>query len=592
VTAIAPTFRLLDGLTGWDPRPDGLDGVTIVDGALTLDDLPGAGNAPKDRLPDLLAWDCHECTWWVGGPFGLRKLGPCDVEFVAWGTDRPVLALAAGDGVVVTLLAHGMGIVEIRNARTANLVGEARIAGAVGVAITGDSVVVVSRGGRLTFLDRSGLVCRVVDTCLPADRALPRSTAPGLRSGPSGFCLPHRGCFDWLGQAVTSIADEPPIHLAASGTYRSAALDSGLAGCQWHRVRIDAELPPETEVRVAVATTDGSPEGHEPHPTDWVEVGEGVLDTMLTTSPGRWAFVRVELRGDGRRTPTVHRIRLDLPRHSGLDDLPAIYSEDPRARDFTERFLGVFDAWLEQVDDTIARRDALLDADALPDDALGWLASLIGIGFEAEMPPQRRRALLAAAPDLHRRRGTPSGLLDTLRVALGVSASLEERGTHRPWGAVGSARLGGMRLFGRSTARVHLGTSRLGRARLVSGGDPDLDAVRANASRVVVNLPAVDDAGRRVDTALVSRVVRSQSPAHVATTVAVARGTTGFVTGLARVGVDTTLSRPAPAVVGRMGVGRHGVVASGRARGLALVGRQTVSTIVNPRHPTEGTPCP
>ena len=260
--------------------------------------------------------------------------------------------------------------------------------------------------------------------------------------------------------------------------------------------------------------------------------------------------------------------------------------------DFTERFLGVFDAWLEQVDDTIARRDALLDADALPNDALGWLASLIGIGFEAEMPPQRRRALLAAAPDLHRRRGTPSGLLDTLRVALGVSAWLEERGTHRPWGAVGSARLGGVRLFGRSTARVHLGTSRLGRARLVSGGDPDLDAVRADASRVIVNLPSVDDAGRRVDTALVSRVVRSQSPAHIATTVAVARGATGFVTGLARVGVDTTLSRPAPAVVGRMGVGRHGVVASGRARGLALLGRQTVSTIVNPRHPSEGTPCP
>ncbi len=208
------------------------------------------------------------------------------------------------------------------------------------------------------------------------------------------------------------------------------------------------------------------------------------------------------------------------------------------------------------------------------------------------MPPQRRRGLLAAAPDLHRRRGTPSGLLDTLRVALGVSAWLEERGAHRPWGAVGSARVGGMRLFGRSTARVRLGTSRLGRARLVSGGDPDLDAVRANASRVIVNLPPADDAGRRVDIALVSRVVRSQSPAHIATTVAVARGTTGFVTGLARVGVDTTLSRPAPAVVGRMGVGRHGVVASGRARGLALVGRQTVSTIVNPRHPSEGTPCP
>jgi hypothetical protein len=178
-----------------------------------------------------------------------------------------------------------------------------------------------------------------------------------------------------------------------------------------------------------------------------------------------------------------------------------------------------------------------------------------------------------------------------LRIALGVSASLEERGASRPWGSVGSAHLGAVRLFGRSTARVHLGTSRLGRARLVSGGDPDLDAVRADAHRVVVNVPAVDDAGRRVDVALVNRVVRSQSPAHIATTVAVARSGSGFVAGLARVGVDTTPLRPVPAVVGRIGIGRQGVVASGRARGLALVGRLTASTLVNPRHPTEGTPC-
>ena len=447
-------------------------------------------------------------------------------------------------------------------------------------------------GGRLTFLDRSGLVCTVVETCRPADRALPREEVLGLTSGMSGFCLPRRGCFDWSGQAVAPLADEPPIHLAKSGVYRSGALDSGIAGCRWHRVRIDAEIPPGTDVRVAVATTDGSPEGHEPHPSDWFDVGAGVLDTMLRTPPGRWLYARVELRGDSRRSPLVHRIRLDLPRHSGLDDLPAIFSEDPRAGDFTERFLGVFDAWLEQVDDTLARRDALLDADSLPDDALGWLASLIGIGFEAEMPPRRRRALLAAAPDLHRRRGTPSGLLDTLRLALGVTASIEERGTQRPWGAVGSAHLGGVRLFGRSTRGCTSGR----RASATRGWCLAVTQISTpcagNAHRVVVNVPAVDDAGRRVDAGLVSRVVRSQSPAHIATTVAIARSGTGFVAGLARVGVDTTLTTPEPAVVGRFGVGRHAVVASGRARGLALAGHQTAPAIVSPRHRTERTPCP
>jgi phage tail-like protein len=268
-----------------------------------------------------------------------------------------------------------------------------------------------------------------------------------------------------------------------------------------------------------------------------------------------------------------------------VDDLPAVFSEDPRGRDFTERFVGLFDAWLEDVDDVLDRRAALLDPAALPDDALGWLGGLIGLGFEAEMPVARRRQLLAAAPDLYRRRGTPRGLLDTVRIALGVSATVEEPARQRPWGAVGSSRLGAVRLFGRSDARFRLGTSRLGRAPMVAQGDPDLDALRAGTHRVRVHLPPVTDDGAPVDAPLVARVVRSQAPAHLATTVA-PPSSTGFAAGLARVGVDTVLTLPDPAVLGRParddGPGgstaartvlrRHGVVAPSRRKPPQLVG--------------------
>ncbi len=299
------------------------------------------------------------------------------------------------------------------------------------------------------------------------------------------------------------------------------------------------------------------------------------------------------MTGDGQRGPTVHQVRLDLPRRTGLDDLPAVYAEDPRARDFTERFVGLFDAWLEEVDDVLDRRAALLDAAALPDDALGWLAGLIGLGFEAEMPVERRRRLVAAAPDLYRRRGTPAGLLDTLRIALGVRATVDELGGDRPWGAVGTARLGGVRLFGRSTARVRLGTSRLGEARLVGGGDPDLDAVRAGAHRIRVHLPPLTEDGRPVDVALTERVVRSQTPAPLA--ISLSRPRLGYLTGLVRLGIDTVVTSPAPAVIGATGpgrpvLGRSSVVARGPRRRLPpAVGRLVVTTSHATDHRTE---CP
>lgn len=259
----------------------------------------------------------------------------------------------------------------------------------------------------------------------------------------------------------------------------------------------------------------------------------------------------------------MYQVRLDLPRATSLEFLPAAYAEDPTARDFTERFLSIFDAQLESIDEVLARRAALLDADSLPDDALGWLAGLLGTGFEAEMPVSRRRALLRAAPDLFRRRGTRSGVVDTVQIALGVACSIEELGVARPWGAIGTARLGSVRLYGSSTARFRLGTSRLGRSRMESDGNPDHDAILSGAHRIRVHVPAGTNAE------LVRRVVRSQIPANVVADVEVA--TAGFTTTSLRLGIDTVLLAPDPAVVGAVSLGRRGVVGAGRAGTAELV---------------------
>jgi phage tail-like protein len=587
----ADVFRLLDGRTGWDAQPeDGLIGIVIDDGSMRLAPTPSVGRE-SDMLPDLLAWSCEDCTWWLGGRFGLRRLGPCNESFVPGWVRRPVAAVAAGRGLVVVLLRTGRGTIQILDAATGYVHGEADVAGTVAVALVGDEVLASDRIGRITHLDLSGLICRTENLCLPVQVALPRPVVEGVTAGPDGFCLPARGCFDWDGRPTGIVEPDPRANLVTSGEYLSLPLDSGIPGCRWHRLRLDAEVPAGTTLRVAVATTDGSPVDHRPHPNDWIETDSGTTDVMLRTPPGRWAYLRVRMSGDGQHGPVLHQVRLDLPRRTGLDQLPAVYSEDPRARDFSERFIGLFDAWLDEIDDVLDRRADLFDAAALPDDALGWLAGLIGLGFEPEMSVNRRRMLLAAAPELYRRRGTPSGLLDTLRIAIGISGVVEELGSHRPWGAVGTARLGEVRLFGRSTARVRLGSSRLGRARMIADGDPDLDAVRAGAHRIRVHVPPLTDDGERLDVALVTRVVRSQTPAHLATAVAASRP--GFVTGRVRLGVDTVLTAPQPAVLTRtgprrVGLGRTGVVARGRRRGLsALVGQQVAASNRSTAHGTE-----
>ncbi len=577
MSGVAPTFRLLDARVGWDPRPgDGLAGVDLDTGALRVTPPAAPLATPGTRL---LARS-YDGTWWLAGRRGLRRLGPCDDAFCAWASRRRIIDLAVRGRRVAVVLADGR--VEALDIATGRTVAAAHVPRATRADLDRcGGLLVTTADGRRVWLDPSGLPCRADPPCRPGDpippTPEPRPWPVDIHADEHGFTLGDRGSFDWRGHRATG----PLVKVAdpeVRGQYLSAPLDSGIPGCRWHRIRIDADLPEGTRLEVAFATTDGPVDGRtppqatadqddfpagDPHPLDWVEVLPGALDSTLRTPPGRTGYLRLRLVARGSTTPVVHQVRLDLPRATSLARLPAAYSDDPDARDFTERFLSVADAQVEEMDEVLARRSALLDADALPDDALGWLAGLLGTGFETQMSVANRRALLRAAPDLFRRRGTPGGLVDTLAVALGVTCTVEELGTTRPWGALGRAHLGSVRLFSRSTTRVRLDTSRLGSARLEGRGAPDLDAVLAGAYRIRVHVPAGTDTG------LVEKVVRSQIPAHVVCSVEAAAA--GLAATTMRLGIDTTLLPPAAAVVGDLSLGRRGVVRAGRAAGTPLV---------------------
>src|SRR5262249_7687676 len=144
------------------------------------------------------------------------------------------------------------------------------------------------------------------------------------------------------------------------------------------------------------------------------------------------------------------------------ESLPPVYRETPEAEDFTERFLSLFDATIGDLDRAIERGPALLDIDGVPDELLAWLGAFLDIVLDPAWDPVRRRAILHAAPDLYRRRGTVAGLIETIRLVTGATPLIEEFPLERAWGAIGrETRLGAVRLFGRAHTRFRLDASRL-----------------------------------------------------------------------------------------------------------------------------------
>lgn len=434
-----------------------------------------------------------------------------------------------------------------------------------------------------------------------------------------GFCITQCGpegtrvplCFGWDGgPPAREIKPPAPPKLYERGQLMTRAIDSGIPRCRWHRVRLDADVPSGTSLEIAVATGEPDGDGGEPraqgersrqkgweefdagvpHHLDWQVAPAGALDFLVRQPPGRLLYVRLRLKGDGRVSPVVRRVRLDFPRSTSLDQLPAVYRDNPEAEDFTERFLSIFDASLGDLDRAIERSPALLDAAGVPDEVLPWLGSFLDLAFDPAWKPALRREVLRALPGLYRRRGTVAGLAEAVELIFGVRPVIQELAAERTWGSVArrggeqpptAARLGVVRLFGKSRARFRLNTSALGQAPLRSHGNPDDDVILAQAFRLRVLLPPLavtsETTRRRLE-----QLVASQKPAHTVATVRF--GGDGFILGeRSAVGVDTIFGALPPPVLGGSGnvrlrrtsvlrPGRHGPRCGVRVGETSVVG--------------------
>jgi hypothetical protein len=138
-----------------------------------------------------------------------------------------------------------------------------------------------------------------------------------------------------------------------------------------------------------------------------------------------------------------------------------------------------------------------------------------------------------------------------VELVFGVEPAIEELATMRAWDSVGKARLGAVRLFGKSRARFRLNGSALGQAPLRGVGNPDADPLRAEAWRVRVLTPPAGPYGPITKEEL-SKVVEAQKPAHIRALIRVGSGGFLLSTGVAA-GIDTILTAPAKPVLGSSG---------------------------------------
>ncbi|HEX4525397.1 MAG TPA: phage tail protein [Gaiellaceae bacterium] len=219
-----------------------------------------------------------------------------------------------------------------------------------------------------------------------------------------------------------------------SGALVTPVFDGAEPGCVWHRLALDAILPPDTSLSVSSKASDEADAlaiaawNPEPAPlarrtgveVPFVDLGPyKTYELLFQRAQGRYLQVKLELRGDGRSSPRVRALRAWFPRFSYLEHyLPGVYREDPVSTSFLDRYLANIEGMSTAIEDRIAAAQVLLHPQTVPPEWLDWLASWFDLALDPMWDDSRRRLFLANAMRFFAARGTMRGVEIALRFAL------------------------------------------------------------------------------------------------------------------------------------------------------------------------------
>lgn len=305
----------------------------------------------------------------------------------------------------------------------------------------GKSAVVASPPGELKpifptppfVVDAEGLL-HLGDLCADAEERCCHERPPTLKCPPHR--PPERGLFDLQGNPVSRCTTPTAPSYANAGLYYSEALDSELYRCQWHRVILRGEIADGARVIVSTYSAEAllSTDQVQNPEVEWetnqtaTETRKGEWDCLVRSGGGRFLWLKLDLRGNGKVTPRIDSIEIEFPRISLRRFLPAVFGEEPVSADFTDRFLSIFDTTLRGFETKLDRQASYFDPLSAPAerdpktgiDFLSWLASWIGLALERSWPEAKRRKFLKEAGRLFDLRGTREGLWRELLLFLEI----------------------------------------------------------------------------------------------------------------------------------------------------------------------------
>ena len=348
---------------------------------------------------------------------------------------------------------------------------------------------------------------------------------------------------------------DPAGSFRRSGTFETQSLDSGIENCTWHRIQVIGTVPDGTSLLVE-SSTGATPDLSLALISASIPAGADNPDWLIQSPPGRFLKLRFTLRSGGEISPQIHALKVYFPRESYLQYLPAVFQEDEESRRFLDRFLSIFQTSFDGFDQQIDTLWELFDPFSVSDKYFPWLADVLALPVDSEMPIEQKRVLLKSAFQTYLLRGTARGFEKVIQDYTGIaSIRVLEHFRLRNWPFLAlSAELDeGSRLWSRNFyKRLQVGVnSRLGSFELTSSPEPAMEPFDWGANQFTVFFPA-NPRTVSATSARIRRVVDREKPAHALANLCPVfpRMRVGVQ---ATLGVDTVVGEVIPMVLSKTG---------------------------------------
>lgn len=207
------------------------------------------------------------------------------------------------------------------------------------------------------------------------------------------------------------------------GSYTSSPLDSGVAGCQWHRIVLDVDIPESSTLKISFYTSEA--QGTASNWSGEIVFQGNFKDALVKIPNGRYLTLKIDFHRGGAKTPVLRQVKVYYPRLSYLRYLPAIYQEDAESKEFLERFLSIFESSLHDSDETISNLSMFFDPDSTPDNFVPWLANWLSLDLY-ELLGDRNRKFILEATKFYKQKGTVSGLSSLVTFLTGKKCCVKE----------------------------------------------------------------------------------------------------------------------------------------------------------------------